>query len=147
MTTLADLLHPPTTAPPALGSLGQTALAYAQHGWRVFPLAPRSKRPIRSPGFHTATWDPVTIRAWWTADGRRNIGLATGAGLIAIDCDPAHGAGAWWAVYGPALRQTVAARSGNGGWHLLLRVPPDCEIRNSSARLAPGVDVRGDGGY
>ncbi|MDQ2806695.1 MAG: bifunctional DNA primase/polymerase, partial [Chloroflexota bacterium] len=30
---------------------------------------------------------------------------------------------------------------------LLLRVPPDCEIRNSSARLAPGVDVRGDGGY
>jgi len=148
MTTLQELLHAsPTTTAPLLSRLGQAALAYAQLGWRVFPLAPRSKRPIQSPGFHAATWDAATLRAWWTGDGRRNIGLATGAGLIALDLDPAHGAGPWWTVHGPTLRHTVAARSGNGGWHLLLRVPPDCEIRNSSGKLAPGVDVRGDGGY
>ena len=147
MTTVQDLLQLTLTAAPPLSRLGQTALAYAQLGWRVFPLAPRSKRPIRSPSFHEATWDAATIHAWWHADGRRNIGLATGAGLIALDLDPAHGAGPWWQAHGPTLRHTVAARSGNGGWHLLLRVPPACEIRNSSSKLAPGVDVRGDGGY
>ena len=152
MTTLQELLHPsqihtstPTT--PALTRLGQAALAYAQLGWRVFPLAPRSKRPLRSPSFYEATWDAATLRAWWSTAGRCNIGLATGAGLIALDFDPAHGAGPWWQEHGPALRHTVAARSGNGGWHLLLRVPPACAIRNSSSKLAPGVDVRGDGGY
>lgn len=134
-------------APPALSLLGQAALAYARLGWRVFPLVPRSKRPLRAPGHHAATWDPATITDWWTAWPAANIGLATGAGLIALDFDPAHGALPWWRERGRALGPTVAARSGRGGWHLLLRVPPTCEIRNSVGKLAPGVDVRGDGGY
>jgi hypothetical protein len=34
-----------------------------------------------------------------------------------------------------------------GGEHLAFRDPPDVEIRNSQGRIAPGVDVRGTGGY
>jgi hypothetical protein len=138
---------PRVAAPPTLSRTGQAALALACLGHRVFPLAPRSKRPLRAPGFHAATWDPATIVAWWTAAPACNIGLATGAGLIALDFDPAHGALPWWRARGHLLGPTVAARSGRGGWHLLLRVPPDCAIRNSVGKLAPGVDVRGDGGY
>jgi putative DNA primase/helicase len=123
------------------------ALAYATLGWRVFPLAPRSKRPIRRPGHRAATSDPQIIRAWWAANPTCNIGLATGAGLIVLDIDALTGGLAWWIRRRALLPPTVTARTGSGGLHLLYQVPADQIIRNSVGRIARGVDVRGDGGY
>lgn len=79
------------------------ALAAADHGWPVFPLARNGKRPVlhgadRCPGTGScvgehlgweqrATVDAARIRAAWAA-GAWNIGITTGpAGLVVVDLD------------------------------------------------------------
>src|SRR3954451_22609691 len=42
---------------------------------------------------------------------------------------------------------TRVHRTASGGLHLLFTPPEHVEIRNSQSRVAPGVDVRGEGGY
>ena len=54
------------------------ALKYAAHGWPVFPVVPGEKIPVTQHGFKDATTDPARIRAWWSANPGRNIGIATG---------------------------------------------------------------------
>ena len=64
------------------------ALAYAAAGWPVFPCKPDQKAPDTAHGFKDATTEPAVIRAWWSADGRRNVAIATGApGPDVLDVD------------------------------------------------------------
>jgi hypothetical protein len=68
------------------------ALAYAQNGVHVFPLAPRSKHPLipvdkGGHGLHDATTDATQIRSWWTREPRANLGLRTGLSFDVIDLD------------------------------------------------------------
>lgn len=44
------------------------------------------------------------------------------------------------------LPNTLSQRTGNG-MHYLFNLPPDRDIRNSAKKLAPGLDIRGLGGY
>lgn len=44
------------------------------------------------------------------------------------------------------LPHTIEALSPSGSWHLFFRWPDGFDIRNSEGQVAPGVDVRGDGG-
>ena len=46
------------------------ALAYAGHGWPVFPVAPGAKIPATSRGFKDATTGESQIRQWWAAESR-----------------------------------------------------------------------------
>jgi hypothetical protein len=46
------------------------------------------------------------------------------------------------ALYPP----TVEAKTGGGGRHLLYKYPHGCEIPNSASKVAPGIDVKSDGG-
>ena len=91
------------TAYPAAGLLS-AALWFAARGWRVFPLAPGSKRPAVEAWETAATIDPDSIRATWTTgtspagraggNPRYNIGIACGpSGLIVIDLDVAKDPG------------------------------------------------------
>lgn len=162
-----------------LGSLNQlaplqAALAYAEIGWPVFPVAPLdrisgrcgckdgpacesiAKHPLVR-WSETASTDPEQIRSWWAWKPSANIGVPTGArsGLVVVDIDRQHD--------GPATRQslaaagvvfppTLAARTRNGGWHFFYRAPEGTRVANTTAELAgigktPGIDVRGDGGY
>lgn len=107
------------------------------------------KRPLVRGGFKAATRDPEEIaRQFVSAD---MIGVPTGAmsGLIAIDVDVKGGAlGAQWLEeHAEALPQTRTHKTRSGGLHLIFRAPEGVEIRNSASRVAPGVDVRGEGGY
>ena len=43
------------------------ALAYARHGWPVFPCRPGRKEPATPHGFKDATTDPGRITGWWPA--------------------------------------------------------------------------------
>lgn len=151
-----------------LSRLGRSALIYAaEHGWRVFPLhsivdgrcscgaetctgTKPGKHPRTQRGCLDATTDLSQIRIWWTQWPDANVGIATGAGLIVIDIDPRHGGDDGFddlkARLGP-LPETVEACTGSGGRHVYLSVPEGVTVRNSASQLAPGVDVRGEGGY
>ena len=125
------------------GGMLAHALAYAARGWRVHPLKPRDKTPITKHGCKDATTDEQQIRRWWKQWPEANIGLATGYDFWALDIDP-NGMGWYEANDLPATHE---ATTGRGGRHLLYRLPTGVVIQNSADRIAPGVDVRGIGGY
>ena len=51
----------------------------------------------------------------------------------------------WWASHRDRLPVTRVHRTRSGGLHLVFQHAPD--IRCSAGRIAPGIDVRGNGGY
>lgn len=126
------------------------ALAYAAHGWAVFPCRPRGKQPLTEHGVNDATRDPGQIREWWRRWPSANIGLATGedSAVDALDVDPAHQGEeslmALLAEHG-ALPVAPVSLTGGGGKHYLFAHVPG--VRNSTSRIGAGLDVRGDGGY
>lgn len=130
-------------------TLLDSALAYAAHGWAVFPCRPRGKMPITAHGVKDATTDPDKIEAWWTDTPDANIGIATGApsGIWVVDIDGEAGLQSLrrLATIGHELPMTVSSGTGHGT-HLFYAIPPGATIRNRAGVWA-GVDIRGDGGY
>ncbi|MDJ0463446.1 bifunctional DNA primase/polymerase [Streptomyces sp. H27-C3] len=45
------------------------------------------------------------------------------------------------------IPETVVVLTPSGGRHLWLTAPPEVVVPNSASRLAPGIDIRGAGGY
>lgn len=130
-------------------TLREAALWYAQSGFRVFPLAPKAKRPITKNGFKDATSDPQTVQEWWKMYPDANIGFVTGNGLMVVDVDM-HGKDGkqsikqWEDKNGPLPMNTWLSKTGGGGAHAFFKV--NQKIGNKKDVL-PGVDIRGDGGY
>ncbi|MFH8608489.1 bifunctional DNA primase/polymerase [Streptomyces sp. NPDC018029] len=152
------------------------ALSAAERGLAVLPLS-RTKLPaLRSPhhgdprpalchgecgrlghGVYDATTDPRRIRELFAAaPWATGYGIACGLPphhLIGIDLDTKSGTDASAALRELALRHlftipdTVVVITPSGGRHIWLTGPPDTVIPNSAGRLAPGIDVRGAGGY
>jgi Bifunctional DNA primase/polymerase, N-terminal/Primase C terminal 1 (PriCT-1) len=120
-----------------------TALEYAARGWRVFPL--NGKVPLAGTrGCRDASSDPSLVARW--PDGA-NVGVATGNGLVVLDVDGDVGAESLHELareHG-GLPATVSAVTGGGGEHFYFRT--EAPVRNSAGKLAPGLDVRGEGGY
>lgn len=118
--------------------------------WPVF-ACDGEKRPIVRNGFKAATRDATTILRQFAAPSAAMIGVPTGhaSGLVVVDVDIKNGAQgqAWLEEHADALPQTRTHKTRSGGLHLVFRAPPDVEIRNSAGRIAPGIDVRGEGGY
>ncbi|MHB8587118.1 MAG: phage/plasmid primase, P4 family [Thermoplasmatota archaeon] len=128
----------------------EAALTYASRGWPVFLLKPRSKEPLTPHGFKDATTNETQIRAWWTAAREANVGIATGApaGLVVLDVDAKSG--------GLETLRTMEAQCGGlgetplgltpgGGRHAYFR-HPGTDVRSRTG-IAPGLDIRADGGY
>ncbi len=75
--------------------VGQTdllsaALEYAQRGLPVFPLEPKTKRPLAplaSNGVKNASTDRTTMERWWTQEPDANIGIAC-TDLLVVNVDP-----------------------------------------------------------
>ena len=133
---------------------GDAALAYARHGWRVFPLAVRKKRPLGRlvpHGRNDSSVDPDVITEWWREVPGANIGIATGpeSGIWVLDIDGPVGAVCWWEweAHHEAVI-SLAQRTGraDGGRQIVLRWPEGLVVQ-SRARVVPGIDVRGAGGY
>lgn len=86
-----------------MNELRGAALAYAERGWRVFPVhgivngvctcgrecGSPGKHPLVRRGLHEATAEPRVIKEWWRGWRSANIGIATGAesGVVVIDVD------------------------------------------------------------
>ncbi|MFC4464835.1 bifunctional DNA primase/polymerase [Streptomyces xiangluensis] len=152
------------------------ALSAAERGLAVIPLS-RTKLPaLRSPhrdnptappchgecgrfghGVYDASTDPERIRELFAAaPWATGYGIACGLEphhLIGIDLDTKSGTDSSAALRELALRhlftipETVVVLTPSGGRHLWLSGPPDVVVPNSAGRLAPGIDIRGAGGY
>jgi Bifunctional DNA primase/polymerase, N-terminal len=144
------------------------ALAYACHGWPVFPVKPGGKEPAlpsahgrgepactgecghEGHGFHDATTDPERIRAWWAADLSRNVGLATGCpGPDVVDVDnhgrDANGFAAWNAARreGLVARPLAMVQTPSGGLHAYFN-----GTEQASAKLRQAhMDLQARGAY
>ena len=130
------------TQPPALAA----ALALASIGIHVFPCKARAKEPATPHGFKDATVDPEQIARWRHAEPSRNVAAATGAvsGVFVIDVDGPT-AEAELRKLGD-LPETATVFTARGA-HRWFEYPDATCIRNSASKLAPGVDVRGEGGF
>ena len=130
-----------------LNRVFDSAMAYTQKGYRVFPVRAGEKRPETANGFHDATIDPGQIEAWFGNNPQLNIGIPTG-GMLVVDIDPE---GLNWleedAEKRASLTEAPWASTPRGGHHFWFRQPEGMELRNSVSRLAPGVDTRATGGY
>ncbi|GAA2653629.1 bifunctional DNA primase/polymerase [Streptomyces vastus] len=152
------------------------ALSAAERGLAVIPLS-RTKLPaLRSPhrddptappchgecghfghGVYDASTEPERIRELFAAaPWATGYGIACGLEphhLIGIDLDTKSGTDSSAALRELALRhlftipETVVVMTPSGGRHLWLSGPPDVVVPNSAGRLAPGIDIRGAGGY
>ena len=69
--------------------------------------------------------------------------------MFAVDVDPRHGGDLSLdeliAQHGP-LPDSIESHTGGGGRHLLFRWPGR-PVKCSTGQIAPGIDVKGDGGY
>ncbi|SCK09248.1 Bifunctional DNA primase/polymerase, N-terminal [Streptomyces sp. WMMB 714] len=143
---------------PSPSPLPHAALAAAERGWHVFPLARGGKRPAVRAWEQRATLDTARIERCWAA-GDYNLGIATGpSDLVVIDLDvpkddntaptetPAGitcGEDALAALsdeHGqPYPSETYTVRTGT--------TPGGIELRNTAGTLAWKVDTRAGGGY
>ena len=128
----------------------EAALGYLKRGWSVVPAGERAKRPIiRWQRFQHELPTEDQVRNWYKRWPKANLAVVTGdvSGIVAVDIDPGHGGeksiGEMEIRHG-ALPPTVEAMTGGGGRHLYF-AHPGREVRNR-AGLAPGIDMRGDGG-
>jgi Bifunctional DNA primase/polymerase, N-terminal/Primase C terminal 1 (PriCT-1) len=127
----------------------KTALALAKKGKQVFPCRPREKEPATAHGCKDATSDPDIIQGWWREWPDANLAVATGAvsNVLVLDIDGLDAEAQLRrleANHGPlpATVESITAR----GRHLFFQYPEQ-PVRNSAGKLAPGIDVRGEGGY
>ncbi|MBT3162484.1 bifunctional DNA primase/polymerase [Streptomyces sp. Vc74B-19] len=108
-------------------------------------------------GVYDASTDPARIRALFAAAPRATgYGIACGLPphhLVGVDLDTKNGTDPAAALRALASRHrftvppTVVVLTPSGGRHLWLSGPPDVVVPNSAGRLAPGIDIRGAGGY
>ncbi|MFJ2090426.1 bifunctional DNA primase/polymerase [Streptomyces sp. NPDC087901] len=110
-------------------------------------------------GVHDATTDPAAVRALFAA-----APWATGYGIacgrpphhligIDLDIDTTGRNDSVVALQHLALQHlftlppSVTVLTPSGGRHIWLSGPPGVAVPNSAGRLAPGIDIRGAGGY
>lgn len=128
----------------------RAAVDALSRGWAVVPVRVAGKRPLVAwAEFQRRRPKLTDVREWFRRRPTPNLGVITGSvsGLVVLDVDPRHGGDESLAslesAHGP-LPLTVEARTGGGGRHLYFR-HPDGDVRNRVG-LAPGLDLRGDGG-
>jgi hypothetical protein len=118
------------------------AAEYRARGWRVMPV--NGKTPIYQ-GWANDDWVCPPFKPG------ENIGIITGkaSGLVVLDVDPKNGGVSSLLdiieEFGPTGAPQV--RTGSGGQHFYYRHPQAYKVPCSASRIAPGLDIRGDGGF
>ena len=135
-----------------------SAISYAARGWYVFPAVPGEKKSYKSKAHSNGqnwgkTTDPDEIRADFARWPMANVGIATGteSDIFVVDVDTLEGHSvdglaaikALEEVHGP-LPVTLMAESPTGSQHYYFKWP-GTTIQNKTT-IAPGIDVRGEGG-
>jgi putative DNA primase/helicase len=151
----AERAHTARTAKKRTKKFAKLAPRFTDRNTPVFPVASNGKTPCTEHGFKDATTDPEQIRKWAKKFPKANIGITTGqaSGFIVIDLDRKGGVDGVKAFESLCRRldieipDTYKIKTPSGGRHLFFHIKHAGLIRNSAGILAPGVDVRGEGGY
>lgn len=120
------------------------AADYLRRGLCVIPIIPRGKRPSVAWEIYQKRLSTETELASWFGNGTSaNVGIVTGhvSGVIVLDVDGPEGAESLRGREMPPTPTTKTAR----GEHRYFRWP-GFPVKNA-VRLAPGLDIRGDGGF
>lgn len=132
-------------------SVESEAIRLHSLGWDPIPLVPGEKRPLHADWQKRHGRSPEQVAEDFRSSPGAGLGLLTGRGRIVLDADykPDEGINGQASLAELAARlgplpKTVTARTASGGMHYWFTVP--VAIRNSVSKLAPGVDVRGEGG-
>jgi len=149
---------------PDKSNLEKDISTYLKLGWPVLPLHyPKKpnecscgklacenigKHPRTEHGLNDATTDERVIESWQRRWDFFNVGVLTN-GLVVVDIDPRHGGDD--SLYDiekkyTLMPETVNTLTGGGGQHLIYKAPPGKKIKNKVG-LAPGLDIRANGGY
>ncbi len=148
------------------------ALGYARRGRPVFPCyeigahgycscweGPQCEHPGKHPrwergtlkhGHLDATANERLIRRWWGKWPDANVAALVLQGEMVLDVDPRNGGfeslRTLEAEHGQ-IPASVMARSGSGGRHYYLKLPPSAEIKNdyTGRKLGRGLDVKTSG--
>ena len=134
-----------------MGSINEAIHEYMGRGWSIIPIRAGDKRPlVRWEEFQYRHPSEAEARGWFRQWPEAGIGVVTGAisGLVVVDVDTGHGGNESLEQlereHGP-MPTTVECGTGGGGRHLYFAHPGGL-LRNKIG-LAPGVDIRADGGY
>jgi len=117
----------------------QAAISIAAYGWRVFPLAPLSKRPFFKdwPWQEAATEQLRYVEQWWKRYPDCNIGAVADDKLIVVDVDRKDPKADGWASVGSVIDQkTTWVATPNNGYHFYY------EPVSEKLRAPPGVDLQ-----
>ena len=136
------------------------ALAYAARGWDIFPVELGKKKSHKAAEFSNGrpwgkTTDPDEIRRDFRRWPDANLGIVTGkeSGIFVLDADTAEGHGVDGIgelkklIEERGLPDTLMVESPSGSLHYYFNHPGgDTKIQTSDSKIAPGIDIRGDGG-
>lgn len=155
----------------------ELALRMAERGYAVFPTTRMKLPAIRSPhrddppgsprcrgecgrmghGVHDATTDPDRLGDLFAAAPyAAGYGIGCGRGdepLLGVDLDRKNGVDGVHSLialaeqHGFTVPETTTIATPSGGWHLWFTGPAGAPVRNSAGTVAPGIDIRGYGGY
>jgi hypothetical protein len=129
-------------------------------GWVTFPVPPGTKKSYKGAAQYGgrkwgATADPNEIEQDHQRWPDANLGIPTGEQnkFWVVEADTAEGHQVDGIAnlrelerrYG-ALPPTRTVKSPSGSLHYYFKWDPRREVRNSASRIAPGIDVRGEGG-
>jgi Bifunctional DNA primase/polymerase, N-terminal len=105
------------------------------------------KKPSCPNGFKAATLPEAGLAMLWARYPGELVGVPTGiaSGFVVLDIDKGKGGEVFWNANRNRLPATRLHRTRSGGIHALFQHRPG--LRNSASKIAPGVDVRADGGY
>src|SRR5829696_5536751 len=107
--------------------LERAAVKYAVDGYRVLPVKPGANAPPLEQGWQRkATDDPVRVEALWHKYPDANPGIATGRGLVVLDCDTQR-----------VDRAAVGGRRGTDPCRARAADPRDQEGRDGEAGARP----------
>lgn len=133
---------------PYTATMIDEALRYMEIGWLVFPVD--GKVPATRHGVKDAGTEERLAKIWYKEHPDRGVALATGrpSGVWALDLDSQEAVDLLVDLqreHGD-LPTTVTSKT-KKGYHLLWQMPEVGDVRNSASKVAPGIDVRGTGGY
>lgn len=102
------------------------------------------KHPSTMNGLKNASLDPAVLQTLFRRSNS-NIGIATGpiSNIFVVDVDGPQGE-ASLSNY-PPLPDTLTSTTGRGR-HIVFRYP-DKKVYTRAGKFAPGLDIRGEGGY